>query len=230
MGAVTAAAQLALKAVDSSLVVDGFWGPRTDRAFNLASDTLRTTILGMFTSRGKVPPTSARWISKRETDAIVEAQATRLSMSPYVEALRGFLDLEARRRVTAGEISYDVNSRNGSSTGLMQMQPAAWARSRTIDPLLVEFRLGVFDPIMNISAGIAYAKINHFAIRKAGRPVNAETLYLAHNQGSGVFGIKGDVSRGYVTNFDGQSEKVRGMIRRAFDGRTPVFVGKHASW
>lgn len=235
MGVLTKSAQMILRTVDPELSIDGVWGPKTDAAFRRADPITQGRVYEVYRNRGKVAPNQDRWISKENAEAIVAQQAERLGMAAYTEALKRFLGLEAQIRRSGGQVWYNVNSRNGKSVGLMQMQAGAWEAARKVDPTLPPYANGVYNPEANIAAGIAYARLNQAYIRKAGKPVNADNLYLAHNQGPGMFAVKGDPSKGYVTNFDGQSEAVRRMIAAAFKGRTPVFVPvrgelRNATW
>lgn len=225
MGAAVRVAQTLLRAVDPKLELDGFWGPRTDAAYSAAPESLKASVRSHFAADRKVMPTTGRWIPASEANSMVESAAQRLALSEYANAFKTFLQREARRKTIDGVDSYDVNSRNGRSTGLMQMQPGAWfdAKKR-VDPSLPDFAEGVYDPATNIRAGIAYAKLNIPSIQKSGWPVNGDTLYLAHNQGAGYF--RGN----HVTAFDGQSREVQNLIRRYMAGRVPVFHGAHQNW
>lgn len=224
MGVGVRAAQMLLRSVDPKLEVDGYWGPRTEAAYNLAQDSLKAQVRAIFTSAKKVAPNESRWISRDKAFAIVEEEAKSLGMGAHTAALQAFLDREARKRTTSNGVEYDINSRNGSSTGLMQMQPAAWRDAARQDGSLGAFADNVYDPRLNIRAGIVYARMNVPRIVKAGFPVNADTLYLAHNQGAGYF------SGNHVTGFDGQSAEVRRLIKKYMVGRNPVFHGAHATW
>lgn len=224
MGVAVRAAQLLLKTVEPSLKVDGFWGPKTEAAFAKAPDSLKAQVRAIFKEGGKVIPNESRWISRERAEDIVRSEAAALGMGQHADALCQFLAREARKRNTGGGVEYDINSRNGRSTGLMQMQPAAWMDAKRRNSSIGEFADDVYDPRMNIRAGIIYASINAPHIVKAGYPVNADTLYLAHNQGVGYF------VGNHVTGFDGQSAEVRQLIKKYMVGRTPVFHGDHSKW
>lgn len=224
MGLLVEGAQRLLRQVDPSLAIDGFWGPKTQKAFEAASDSTRLAIRQMWGANGKIAPNGDRWISAMDADEYVDRAVAALNMREYADAFKGFLRLEARQRTVGGVTQFDVNSRNGSSTGLMQMQPGAWVDAQKVDSSLPGFGAGVYKPEVNIRAGVAYASRNISAIRRANRPVNEETLYLAHNQGAGFFNATGSI----VTNFDGQSVVVQDMIRR--NASRPVFRGAHSKF
>lgn len=93
--------------------------------------------------------------------------------------LRVLVHIESRGR---------SNAENGSSRGLMQMQPAAWVDSSRI-VRLPPYHQGVWDPHLNVLAGAAYAKLNRNYLQRKGvaNPEDPAKLYLAHQQGLGGF-------------------------------------------
>lgn len=202
MGSGTRAAQQELLAVDPALRVDGAWGRKTQAAFDRAPSELKAKIRSIFVSSGKIPPWEERSISRDEARLLVERAASATGIPQYAGALKEFLELEAAP--SRDRSGYNVNSQNGGSRGLMQMQRAAWSDAQKVEPTLGGYDK-VFDPYQNILAGAAYAKINARAIAKAGYPVTGKNLYLAHNQGAGYFS-------GSRTNVRGQSAKVQELI------------------
>lgn len=121
---------------------------------------------------------------------------------------------EAEIATVNGEIFYNCLSTNGSSRGLTQFQPPAWEDSRKYLRKIGSFiELGdyvkeVYFPASNLLACLGYLLLNESILLKLGVPVNAETLYLCHNQGTGFF------SKGKITGYKGQSAEVRAMIDR----------------
>lgn len=207
------------------VAADGKWGPITDTTY-LAADaaTQRTidqvlidagltvaSIRSFQVSGGDARKTEQRkhsWIPAQQIGQWVRKAASAVGMDQYADALIGFLHKEARSRVIDGTVYYDPQSQNGSSRGLMQMQSAAWTDARKVDPTLPTYDY-VFDPAVNIRAGVAYAKWNLPGLLKRKVSISADTLYLAHNQGLGFFDTP---SR--VTNYAGQSAEVQALIDR----------------
>lgn len=206
MGSVVAQAQMALAQSGAVLSVDGVWGRKTQAAYDAASTAVREAIKEMFSAAGKVAPFERRWIAAPEVDAMVHDACERQNMVKYETAIRQFLDREAFTKIENGVKYYDANSRNGGSKGIMQMQREAWADAQRYDRSLPGYD-AVFKPDVNIRAAVAYAKMNVGLILKAGQPINADTLYLAHNQGAGFFS-------GARTAVDKQSREVRELIQR----------------
>lgn len=215
-------AQQILLSADPTLRLDGIWGPVTARAYARATAEQRARVdnalltagltvdgINRYQARGgdqERYSDTTRYIDREAANQIVKEEAQRLGLSQHAEALQDFLRREARRVSLNGNILYDIRSRNGSSQGLMQMQPGAWIDAAKTDPTLGSY--DPYNPRKNIAAGIAYAKRNIRAIERAGKPVTADTLYLAHNQGAGFF------TRGIVTNVAGQSKEVQDLIRQ----------------
>lgn len=224
----TAAVQKLLRESSPGLIVDGKFGRYTQAALSNADSTTRARIDAELSKRGlavgdlvaerarrKVVEVGVktdsgdRYISTVDAKAIASRAASDLGMGAHASAVEGFLDKEAARKQLNGVTFYDVRSQNGSSRGLMQMQPAAWADARKVDPSLPGYESGVFDAEANIRAGVAYTKRSVDYLVKRGIPVNADTLYLAHNQGLGFFSPKQ-----VITNRAGQSKEVQALIDR----------------
>lgn len=223
----TMAVQGFLSATEPALVVDGKFGKFTTSVYERATAAdksaidamlrgLGTTVSGLRAERASVAAVrdqldqkEENWIPVEDAAALVRRHAARYGIGTHAEALVDFLRREARMRVVQGVPFYDVKSKNGSSRGLMQMQPAAWEHvQQAVDRNLPPYESAVWDPETNIRAGVAYAIINIRAIQAAGKPVNADTLYLAHNQGAGFF------TKGTKTNVAGQSKEVQALIAR----------------
>lgn len=203
MGATTADAQRVLASAGADIKVDGIWGPRSTRAYKAASPGVQAQVKDLFISRGKRLPWEQITISVSDAQAMVARAAGEVGMISHVKALQQFLEYEAPR-VGAARDQYLVTAQNGSSRGLMQMQPAAWSDARKEWPSLPDYSK-VFDAYSNILAGVVYAKINARAIVKNGYPVTGKNLYLAHNQGAGFF-------RGARTAVEKQSKLVQQLI------------------
>jgi len=182
---------------------DGRWGRFTQAAYAAADPAVRakvdtflansgTSAAAEFESR-KALKTASRtsdgsdsvsdgWISVVDANRIVSSLASRMGVGQYSVALQDFLHRESVRKDVPGVgPSYLITSRNGSSRGLMQMQPAAWTDAQKTAPEIGDYS-NVLDPWKNIAAGLAYAKRNIRTISKY-RPdltINGDVLYLAH--------------------------------------------------
>lgn len=218
MGRATASAQALLVSYGYSGELDGIWGPLTQAAYDKAPGDVQAKITTLYGLQGKVTPIEHRWVPKPQALDMVAQAAAMYGVQDLVPALNGFMDREAKRSTIAGVIHYDANSRNSGSVGLFQMQKGAWADAAKKDSTLPGYGK-VYDPMTNIRAGVQYAAINAARLRRKGVPVNADTLYLAHNQGMGFFlGWKDDAGvwhpPGSTTNLAGQSAEVRQLISK----------------
>lgn len=202
MGASTLKAQQILQESSPGLAVDGIWGRRTQAAYDAAPADVKARVSKVFTADGKLPPWAPRWITRDEVDVLVARACSALNVEHYTDSMRKFVDLEARKS-SDGKM-YDINSVNGGSRGLMQMQRAAWQDAMKETSELKSYA-SVFDPYQNILAGVAYAKINARWLARRGIAVNTTNLYLAHNQGLGYF-------TGSRTAVEKQSKKVQALI------------------
>lgn len=203
MGATTADAQRVLAEAGANIKVDGIWGPRSTQAYRAATPSVKVRVEEVFRNRGKRFPWEQITISIADARNLVARAAGEVGMTQYVQDLYQFLDYEAPR-VGPNKDRYLVTAQNGSSRGLMQMQPAAWSDARREWPDLADYSK-VFDPYQNILAGVVYAKINARFIRKYGYRVTGKNLYLAHNQGPGFF-------KGVRTGVEKQSKVVQQLI------------------
>lgn len=225
----TKIAQLILQKADPSLQPDGKWGKFTQSVYDGAPAEIRAAVKDAvavvtkggspedlratredqrqtMTSLAKVaePLSSDKWIAAEAANRMVAQAASEQGILELADELIGFLSYEPEKRNNGTE--YNVRSQNGISRGLMQMQPAAWAEARVLEPAIGGYE-NVWDPLSNIRAGVAYSRIN---IKRMGTavPVNAETLYLAHNQGAGFF------TRGIRTAVDKQSKPAQKLIEK----------------
>jgi len=213
MGTATAKAQTLLVSYGYDGALDGIWGRRTQAAFDRAPASVQAEVLALYHADSKLAPTEQRWIPKSRVLEFIESAAVRYGVSDLIPALEGFADREAVKRVSAGVTEYDSNSRNGGSKGIMQMQRGAWSDVERADSSMPGYEK-VFDPELNVRAGVKYAAMNAKRLRLKGIPVNADTLYLAHNQGMGFFLGGPNGPPGTVTNLAGQSKEVQRLIMK----------------
>lgn len=204
----TRVAQGILASVDPKFRVDGHWGSFTEKAFVSAPASTRSAIVAAVSSFNRTPDQlkAAFAIEKlsvagslREKtrsnlerkgsamdDTVVQAisDAARIT-GVSASTLTGMVSIESRGNPAAV---------NGSSHGLMQVQPAAWLEaadwlraktgkdigSWTANSLVASF---------NALAGAAYVQINSARLKASGftDPITPQVLYLAHQQGAAGF-------------------------------------------
>lgn len=214
---------------------DGRWGRFTQHAYETADAITRSRVDSLllhagssaaneFNARRRVKafarsslaaldaPQQAVLVKQDDAARMVAAAAARMGVSQYATDLVDFLRREAKQVRGQDGISFDAMSKNGSSRGLMQMQPNAWIDAAKRAPEIGPYA-NVYDPWKNTLAGVAYAAFNIGILRRL-RPdlkIDGEVLYLAHNQGAGFFTkTKGS----NVTNVAGQSKEVQAIIRK----------------
>lgn len=216
MGSSTAKAQTLLVEYGYDGALDGIWGRKTQAAFEKAPKYVQDQVLTLYHADGKLAPTENRWIPKPRILEMIAESAERYGVSDLAPELAGFADREAVRKTIDGVVHYDSNSRNGGSKGIMQMQRGAWSDVVRADSDMPGYEK-VWDPALNVRAGVKYAAMNAKRLRSRGIPVNADTLYLAHNQGMGFFmgwtdkaGVRHPP--GSTTNLGGQSAEVQRLI------------------
>lgn len=214
--------QRVLSAFDSSVAVDGVLGPVTRASYDQAIPVLKLGINKLLEingysdmdqlSKADVSTPAVDAIDRAEALAILARAADSIGQPSLVSYLTTFMDKEAAK-VNRNPNLYKISSRNGSSRGLMQIQPGAWLDSQKwLKSHAPSVRLGDYDsnvyvPSQNILAGVVYAAINKEWMEKHGVPVNPETLYISHNQGLGFW-------RGTRTNISGQSAEGRALFEK----------------
>jgi len=201
------AAQGAVSFFRPELIVDGKWGSFSDAAYEKLTESERRTVDSVTSSLGvtvkelsqfrKDQKEAARANVGKSNGSVDEAIKVAASESGVPESvLKAFAAIES---------NFNPNAANGSSRGLMQMQPAAWATALAINPRLPGYDK-VFDPEANARAGAALIKANRISLGKYGiGDPSPAMLYLAHQQGAAGFNElyrswKGlPVSTSYVT-------------------------------
>lgn len=216
LDAVALSQKLMREVASRPLEIDGKWGKYTDGVWASLSEAQQASISSVLRKEFDVSVDqlrthwrSSRFISKEKAKMYVLGAAQTLGLAQYSTALLAFLEREARKLKDAdGELGYDVGSVNGSSRGLMQMQPAAWVDAYRRAPSIGSYSTNVYDAEKNILAGVAYASHNIALLKRHGVVVNGDTLYLAHNQGVGFFVSK----KQKITAYEKQSAEVRSLI------------------
>lgn len=194
MGAKADAVASAQRALE--VKADGIWGPKTFNAYKVASPAVRTAVDGLLQKAGLSVEAIMQYQTAggdRQKAAVISAKTRSASPEEIRDAIRTASDklgvpektLEGFARIESGMSN---NAVNGSSRGLFQMQPAAWADASRIVPL-GDYETNWSDPVQNALAGGAYLKANERTLRRLGYdgPFTPAVLYLAHQQGAGGF-------------------------------------------
>jgi len=183
-------AQTIISSYNPSIQVDGKWGRYSQRAYDEQPSVVKLIVDGALRIMGtsvsdirdfrNAERTRGRGAVQNGTadvESALRAAAEEAGIS--LNLLRGFVRIES---------NFNPNAVNGSSRGLGQMQPAAWADARSINKDLPGYDK-VFDPLQNARATAAYLK---WTRRQVSRLTGLDNLspeqsYLAHQQGAGGF-------------------------------------------
>jgi len=193
----TQAAQGVLKAGSPALVVDGKWGKYTNGVYAQASPAVRASVDAVLRA---LKTSAAELFAYRENERAQGRVAVDVSdIRGVVTAAAAEAGVPASTALGFAKIESNFNPKavNGSSRGLMQMQPAAWSDAKGINPSLKDYSF-VFDPMENARAGMAYIKYNMRQVSRLGGPqtLTPAQLYLAHQQGAGGFTELWNVANG----------------------------------
>lgn len=243
----SAAAQGIIKLAKPSLVVDGWFGTYTKRAYDQLSlndkSGVDATLRALGTSADELFETSrllkdpgrdadggdnARWLSEVEAYALVKRACLLFNRPDLEGVLSPFVKLESvQRRAQDGRLFFDTRSgERGLYKGLMQMGEPAWvdamARLSKIGYPLDPFRKGWADPKQNITAGVAYAIVNIEKMTRDRIPVTTATVYTAHNQGYG--GLKTYLRTGSLMYPDQSRPALQLMAQSRKDAKSSAFV------
>lgn len=183
------AAQL-LMSKDANIVVDGKWGSYTQSVYDKVSPNVRSAVDNMLSAGGtSASILRAARAEEKAAGIIAQANVTTVEDAIVAAAKEAGVDVATLRGFAKIESNLRANAVNGSSRGLMQMQPAAWADASKVVPNLPSYDKAVFDPLQNARAGAAYLKLNSRALLKNGfdGDISPAVLYLAHQQGAAGF-------------------------------------------
>lgn len=192
MSRATAAAQRLMSA-EFDIVDDGKWGRYTQRAYEAISPALRLQVdelLSRYETSAAIE--RARRIERKaEGTQTLQFLGDTSDIKRIVTAVADELGLPRELMLGIAKIESNFNPRasNGSSRGLFQLQPAAWADAKAQLPSLPDYMDGVWDPRTNARAGGTYMKVVMRYLRKAGfdGEITPAVLYLAYQQGAGGF-------------------------------------------
>lgn len=182
-------AQLLMKR-EQAIDVDGKWGSFTQSVYEKLSPTLRATVDQMLAAGGtSASELRAARAAQKAAGMLAQQSATDVKAIIIAAANEAGLDPATALGFASIESNFNPKAVNGSSRGLMQMQPNAWADARKILPDLPSYEDGVFDARSNARAGIAYIKSNARAIRRLGYTgdFTPAVAYMAHQQGAAGF-------------------------------------------
>lgn len=182
-------AQLLLRKETPGIVVDGIWGPRTDRAYVNSPADLQQNVNAYVESKGwKMSGIrlTGEWLNESVAKALAISAAAKHEVP--ASAMLYFLDREPAIRQTASGKEYRVDSRSpgGSFYGLFQMGRPAWTDALKLDPSIGDFESGWRDPQKNANAAAAYIRVNMDYARNIHGykgPFTDAVLYAMHNQG-----------------------------------------------
>lgn len=209
---------------DCGLKIDGVLGSKTLLAFDTLTRPDRAKLelellfkgvdlmATIFTDRDGFRHPGYVYLRRSDIENLVSRALDLVNMRDYVPIIMGIVDFEAKSVVRKGEKLYRVTSKNGNARGLLQFYAAAWTDARaellrvSSDLDIGEYKEFVYFPATNILAGIGYVMLSQRVLERKGIEVNAETLYLSHNQGPGFWSTLNP------TNFSGQSVKAQALI------------------
>lgn len=213
----------------SRLVVDGVLGSKTLLAYDTLTRSDRVILeiellargvdlmATVFTDKDGFRHPGYLFLRRSDLEKLVSRALDVIDQEDLEDIIMGFIDLEASSIVRGGDRLYRVTSKNDNARGLMQFYSAAWSDARAeilrvnADVDIGEYKDNVYFPANNILAGVGYALMAIRTLKRKEIEVNAETLYLTHNQGPGFWQSLSPI------NFDGQSRKVQALIRKYQD-------------
>jgi hypothetical protein len=210
-------AQQVLQRSSPTLIVDGRWGSYTHAAYERAPGEDQVEVDAILTTHGYtaeelIRANRAAKAARDEAYLAVKQQAreARAQQSPNAgdrAAVTAAIQAAAKQTgipeswlttLVRLESGFNPRAINGSSRGLMQIQPAAWKDVQQIDPSVGDYNSNVWDPAKNALVGARYLMLNRDRLRRygfAGEPTLPE-LYLAHQQGAAGFMELWKISRG----------------------------------
>lgn len=208
------AVQGLLRAYQPSLVVDGWPGAYTRRAFESAPTDIKmraeaiVRTFGMSvndlwssakTANANASTLGDSWIPESKAYALIDRAIAQVGLHVEGGAREHFqkkLRREAANRVVGGTRYFNANSvspgsrLNGPSGyhGLYQMGRDAWQDASRIAQI-GDFDRDRYDPWLNTLAAVSYAEALKGQLRAKGYKgaVTSDVLYVAHNQGAGGF-------------------------------------------
>jgi len=182
-------AQATVALFNDKMKVDGKWGRFSAAAYLDLTSSQQQTIdlavggLGIRVSELLEYRNAARALEVKVSGAMSVEVRNAISSA----ALESGVSEKVLQSFAKIESGFNPKASNGSSRGLLQMQPAAWATARGVNPSLAGYDK-VFDALENARAGAALVKSNISSLKRYGisDPTPAQ-LYLAHQQGAAGF-------------------------------------------
>lgn len=202
--AITAFQRLVSLYGEIKLTADGDLGANTRKAVSRLSSVdislIELTLTKEYSMGVKSLYVRERGFGMPDTVDISEVKAQKtivklcalLDMEGHENDFLGFLRLEAFPAETAEGPGFNnlSRSRGSSYRGLGQFNKSSWDAARlhilrnvNIDIDIGEYRENVYLPAHSLAAIIGYANFNKSKMLDWSIPINAETLYMSHNQG-----------------------------------------------
>jgi hypothetical protein len=220
----TRVAQSVLTTLDASFKVDGHWGGFTQKAFDQAPAGTQAAIVAAIGSYNVSTSQlrdafAAEKLTPSRSDAETRRKLIARSGGEVQQEVQRALEnaslvtgtsLSILQPMVSVESNGNPFASNGSSRGLLQVQPAAWAEAadwlrRVKNVVIGTWAKSAYSARDNALAGAAYLQINIGRLKTLGYtgPISPAVLYLAHQQGAGGFIELWKVSRGDVvkTNY-----------------------------
>lgn len=192
-----------------NLLIDGFWGEKTQLAYSTLSpssqseisvllkrafgpaynpDSLYKSFLSVNRAKPYVRMAGGNFISSIEIDSIINQVGADYPDVPG-KAIKLMLNLESgngKGFMNAHAVG-PRNAKSGNSPlGLGQFFAGAWRDARSVDSALPAFsKEAAFDPSNSVRAIFAYSRYNKSRLIADGyrKPVGVFEFYLMHNQG-----------------------------------------------
>jgi hypothetical protein len=177
-------AQALLAHLYKGVAVDGVLGPKTAFALLNAPEEIRELAIS-FISPKYLPAMLKDGVSLEASEMLDQQLLTQVVRAIKRAADRMELPVKWLVAFAFIESRFNRLAINGSSKGLFQMQPAAWADARQL-VVLPDFSTNWLDPYWNALAAAAYMRLNMRQLKAMGLDVSSEPrwLYMAHQQGA----------------------------------------------
>jgi len=204
----TRVAQAIIASSQPDFRVDGHWGSFTETAFNAVPASTRNAIVAAVASFNLTPhqlktafdleKLDKKKAAAEKTRALLERGGTVVRQDVAAAIANAALVTGVNSSILNTFVKIESNGNpsamNGSSRGLLQVQPAAWREAAAWLQARKGVRIGTWEQASlnahdNALAGAAYIQINSDRLRSLGYqgPLTPAVLYMAHQQGAGGF-------------------------------------------
>jgi hypothetical protein len=218
------AAQVKLQPADPTLVLDGWWGKRTESSYQGSEPAIQAAAvqalrdygftLDAVRMRGVVQ--RGVWLGHEKAESLAERAANKLGIEPAL--LLYMLKFEPSVRTGPHGLEYNVEAvaPSGLYKGLFQVGAAAWKDAAVAAPEIGSFEQNWKDPWLNAQAAAGFAVANMGYARRIHQyngPFTPEIVYAMHNQGHSF--ISSARAGGIGRYADGQSGAAVASLTRA---------------